>query len=158
VVAVGTTSVRALESAAAGGTLVPYEGETRLFIRPGHRFRVVDVLLTNFHLPESSLLMLVCAFAGRERLDDLRAGVSLHGVLAPDRHLRILGMMCIVREDDDPAFLPCVSKQAGEWLDDRLRPRICELAVDEVVEHVNDDESLHSGYPPFSLRLISENL
>lgn len=68
VVAVGTTSVRALESAAAGGTLVPYEGETRLFIRPGHRFRVVDVLLTNFHLPESSLLMLVCAFAGRERV------------------------------------------------------------------------------------------
>jgi S-adenosylmethionine:tRNA ribosyltransferase-isomerase len=68
VVAVGTTSVRALESAAAGGALAPYEGETRLFIRPGHRFRVVDALLTNFHLPESSLLMLVCAFAGRERV------------------------------------------------------------------------------------------
>ena len=77
VVAVGTTSVRALESAAAGGTLVPYEGETRLFIRPGHRFRVVDVLLTNFHLPESSLLMLVCAFAGRERvLDAYRHAVA----------------------------------------------------------------------------------
>ena len=68
VVAVGTTSVRALESAAASGTLAPYEGETRLFIRPGHRFHVVDVLITNFHLPESSLLMLVCAFAGRERV------------------------------------------------------------------------------------------
>jgi S-adenosylmethionine:tRNA ribosyltransferase-isomerase len=68
VVAVGTTSVRALESAAAGGTLEPFEGETRLFIRPGHLFRVVDVLLTNFHLPESTLLMLVCAFAGRERV------------------------------------------------------------------------------------------
>jgi S-adenosylmethionine:tRNA ribosyltransferase-isomerase len=67
VVAVGTTSVRALESAAASGTLAPCEGETRLFIRPGHRFRVVDTLLTNFHLPESSLLMLVCAFAGQER-------------------------------------------------------------------------------------------
>jgi S-adenosylmethionine:tRNA ribosyltransferase-isomerase len=70
VVAVGTTSVRALESAAAGGTLAPYEGETRLFIRPGHRFQVVDALLTNFHLPESSLLMLVCAFAGRHSVLD----------------------------------------------------------------------------------------
>jgi S-adenosylmethionine:tRNA ribosyltransferase-isomerase len=65
VVAVGTTAVRALESAAAGGPLAPYAGETRLFITPGHRFRVVDALLTNFHLPESTLLMLVCAFAGR---------------------------------------------------------------------------------------------
>ncbi len=64
VVAVGTTCVRALESAAASGALAPFAGETRLFIRPGYRFRVVDVLLTNFHLPESSLLMLVCAFAG----------------------------------------------------------------------------------------------
>ncbi len=66
VVAVGTTVVRSLESAAAGGALAPCEGETRLFIRPGYRFRVVDALLTNFHLPESTLLMLVCAFAGRE--------------------------------------------------------------------------------------------
>ncbi len=66
VVAVGTTSVRALESAASGGTLAPFEGETRLFIRPGHRFVAVDALLTNFHLPESTLLMLVCAFAGFE--------------------------------------------------------------------------------------------
>ncbi len=68
VVAVGTTSVRALESAAAGGELVPFEGETRLFIRPGHAFRCVDALLTNFHLPESTLLMLICAFAGFERV------------------------------------------------------------------------------------------
>ena len=65
VLAVGTTAVRALESAAAGGTLAPYAGDTRLFITPGYRFRVVDALLTNFHLPESTLLMLVCAFAGR---------------------------------------------------------------------------------------------
>ena len=68
VIAVGTTTVRTLESAAQGGELKPFEGETSLFIRPGYRFRVVDALITNFHLPESSLLMLVCAFAGRERM------------------------------------------------------------------------------------------
>ncbi len=68
VVAVGTTSVRSLESAAAQGRLRPYRGDTRLFIRPGYRFRVVDLLLTNFHLPKSTLLMLVCAFAGQQRV------------------------------------------------------------------------------------------
>jgi len=78
VVAVGTTVVRALESAAlAAGApverhpepaLAPWTGETRLFITPGFRFQVSDVLLTNFHLPESTLLMLVCAFAGRQQL------------------------------------------------------------------------------------------
>lgn len=68
VVAVGTTSVRSLETAAAAGELRPFEGDTRLFIRPGYRFRVVDVLLTNFHLPRSTLLMLVAAFAGHERV------------------------------------------------------------------------------------------
>jgi S-adenosylmethionine:tRNA ribosyltransferase-isomerase len=67
VVAVGTTTVRALETAALGGQLAPFEGDSRLFIYPGFRFRVVDALVTNFHLPESSLLMLVAAFAGRER-------------------------------------------------------------------------------------------
>ena len=66
IVAVGTTTVRALETAARGGELQPYSGETDLFIYPGYRFQVVDSLLTNFHLPESTLLMLVCAFAGRE--------------------------------------------------------------------------------------------
>jgi S-adenosylmethionine:tRNA ribosyltransferase-isomerase len=65
VVAVGTTVVRSLEAAAAGGALAPFEGETSLFILPGYRFRVIDALVTNFHLPESSLLMLVCAFAGQ---------------------------------------------------------------------------------------------
>jgi S-adenosylmethionine:tRNA ribosyltransferase-isomerase len=68
VVAVGTTVVRALESAAAAGELAATGGETDIFIVPGHRFRVVDALLTNFHLPESTLLMLVAAFAGRERV------------------------------------------------------------------------------------------
>jgi S-adenosylmethionine:tRNA ribosyltransferase-isomerase len=64
VVAVGTTAVRSLETAAAGGEPRPFRGDTRLFIRPGYRFRAVDLLLTNFHLPESTLLMLVCAFGG----------------------------------------------------------------------------------------------
>ncbi len=68
VIAVGTTAVRALETAARQGRLAPYEGETRLFITPGYRFQVVDALLTNFHLPESTLLMLVSAFAGREQV------------------------------------------------------------------------------------------
>jgi len=68
VVAVGTTVVRSLEAAAAGGALAAGSGETDIFIKPGHRFRVVDALLTNFHLPESTLLILVTAFAGRERV------------------------------------------------------------------------------------------
>ena len=68
VVAVGTTVVRSLEAAAAHGELEPYSGETRLFITPGYRFRVVDALLTNFHLPESTLLMLVSAFGGYARV------------------------------------------------------------------------------------------
>ena len=68
VCAVGTTVTRALETAARGGELRPFDGETRLFILPGFGFQAIDLLVTNFHLPESSLLMLVCAFAGRERV------------------------------------------------------------------------------------------
>ena len=66
VVAVGTTVVRALESAMRDGQLMPFAGETQIFIFPGYRITTVDALLTNFHLPESTLLMLVSAFAGRE--------------------------------------------------------------------------------------------
>lgn len=66
VIAVGTTAVRCLETAGTSGKLRPYCGETDIFIYPGYRFRQVDALLTNFHLPESTLLMLVCAFAGTE--------------------------------------------------------------------------------------------
>lgn len=77
VVAVGTTTVRALETAAASGKLRPFRGDTRLFIYPGFEFRCVDVLLTNFHLPRSSLLMLVCAFAGQQSvLDAYRFAVN----------------------------------------------------------------------------------
>ena len=66
VIAVGTTSVRSLETAARGGTLAPFTGNSDLFIYPGYEFRVVDGIITNFHLPESTLLMLVSAFAGLE--------------------------------------------------------------------------------------------
>jgi len=69
VVAVGTTSVRTLEAAAAaGGTIAAGSGWCELFIYPGYRFRAVDGIITNFHLPKSTLLMLVSAFAGRERI------------------------------------------------------------------------------------------
>ena len=68
VIAVGTTSLRALESAAASGELNSGAGDTNIFITPGYQFRVVDMLLTNFHLPKSTLLMLVSAFGGTEQL------------------------------------------------------------------------------------------
>ena len=73
VIAVGTTSVRSLECASTSGELQPYSGETDLFIVPGYRFRCVDAMLTNFHLPQSSLLVLVSAFAGRSRIRDAYA-------------------------------------------------------------------------------------
>lgn len=66
VVAVGTTSVRCLETASRGGEIAPYRGDTDIFIYPGYAFKSVDALLTNFHLPESTLIMLVCAFVGYE--------------------------------------------------------------------------------------------
>jgi S-adenosylmethionine:tRNA ribosyltransferase-isomerase len=68
VIAVGTTAVRSLEAAAQTGTLQPYCGKTELFIYPGYQWRVVDGLITNFHLPKSSLMMLVSALIGRQRL------------------------------------------------------------------------------------------
>ena len=68
IIAVGTTSLRALESAAQQDKLRAGEGETSIFITPGYRFKVVDVLLTNFHLPKSTLLMLVCAFGGMDTM------------------------------------------------------------------------------------------
>jgi S-adenosylmethionine:tRNA ribosyltransferase-isomerase len=70
VIAVGTTSLRALETACQGGDIAPYCGETSIFIYPGYQFRCADVLITNLHLPGSTLLMLVCAFGGYQRLMD----------------------------------------------------------------------------------------
>ncbi len=78
IVAVGTTSVRALESAACDGTVQPGSDETALFITPGFRFRIVDRLLTNFHLPRSTLLMLVSAFAGIEQIRHAYAHAITH--------------------------------------------------------------------------------
>ncbi|MDP3083668.1 MAG: S-adenosylmethionine:tRNA ribosyltransferase-isomerase, partial [Rubrivivax sp.] len=68
IVAVGTTTLRALESAARGGTLEPYSDDTDIFITPGFRFQVVDLLVTNFHLPKSTLMMLVSALAGHAQV------------------------------------------------------------------------------------------
>ena len=68
ILAVGTTVVRSLESAVNNGVLTAFKGKTNIFIYPGYKFNIVDMLLTNFHLPESTLLMLVCAFAGKENV------------------------------------------------------------------------------------------
>ncbi len=68
IIAVGTTSVRALECASASGSIEPFDGETDMFILPGYEFKTVNAMITNFHLPQSSLLMLVAAFSGKERL------------------------------------------------------------------------------------------
>jgi S-adenosylmethionine:tRNA ribosyltransferase-isomerase len=74
IVAVGTTSLRLLESAAAAdGTIEPFDGETAIFITPGYRFRAVDILLTNFHLPRSTLFMLVSAFSGLDTMQQAYA-------------------------------------------------------------------------------------
>ena len=95
IVAVGTTSLRLLESAAdAGGRVAPFAGETALFITPGYRFRAVDLLLTNFHLPRSTLFMLVAAFAGLERMKSAYA----HAVAAGYRFLSY-GDACLLHPE-----------------------------------------------------------
>ena len=68
VIAVGTTSVRAIESASISGDIKPFTGETDIFIYPGYQFKYVDAMITNFHLSESTLLMLVSAFSGRKNI------------------------------------------------------------------------------------------
>ncbi len=100
VVAVGTTCVRSLETAAAEGGLKPFQGETRLFIQPGYRFRVVDRMVTNFHLPQSTLLMLVAAFAGYRRILDAYA----HAVANRYRFFSYGDAMWLA--PGDPADLP----------------------------------------------------
>ena len=96
VIAVGTTVVRALESASRDGVVQPFAGETQIFIFPGYRIRSVDALITNFHLPESTLLMLVSAFAGRERV----LGAYRHAVAAKYRFFSYGDAMFIVPPKD----------------------------------------------------------
>ncbi|RMC97916.1 tRNA preQ1(34) S-adenosylmethionine ribosyltransferase-isomerase QueA [Aquitalea palustris] len=96
VLAVGTTSMRALESAARSGELVAGRGETDIFITPGYRFRVVDRLLTNFHLPKSTLLMLVSAFAG---YPEMRAAYA-HAVQQQYRFFSYGDAMLLERKDE----------------------------------------------------------
>jgi S-adenosylmethionine:tRNA ribosyltransferase-isomerase len=80
IIPVGTTALRLIESAASeDGRLLPWQGETDIFIRPGHRFRITDGLMTNFHLPKSTLLMLVSALMGRERILALYAHAIRQG-------------------------------------------------------------------------------
>jgi S-adenosylmethionine:tRNA ribosyltransferase-isomerase len=98
VVAIGTTAVRSLETAAQGGRLTPYSGDTRLFIRPGFQFRCVDAVLTNFHLPESTLLALVCAFAG---YDSVMAAYR-HAVAQEYRFFSYGDAMFLTRKADRP--------------------------------------------------------
>ena len=79
IVAIGTTSLRLLESAAAeDGTIKPFAAETDIFITPGYRFKAVDVLMTNFHLPKSTLFMLVSAFCGLDCMKDAYAHAIAH--------------------------------------------------------------------------------
>ena len=112
VVAIGTTSLRTLESAADGlGRVRPGSGETRLFITPGYRFRVVDRLVTNFHLPKSTLLMLVSAFAGVERV---RAAYA-HAIATRYRFFSYGDAMLL---EPDPAPEP---DDAGRGRDERTR-------------------------------------
>jgi S-adenosylmethionine:tRNA ribosyltransferase-isomerase len=97
IVAVGTTSLRLLESAAAEtGEVGPFAGETRLFIMPGYRFRAIDMLLTNFHLPRSTLLMLIAALAG---LDRIKAAYA-HAVASRYRFFSY-GDACLIEKPDD---------------------------------------------------------
>jgi S-adenosylmethionine:tRNA ribosyltransferase-isomerase len=80
IIAVGTTSLRLLESTASeAGEVHPFAGETRLFILPGYRFRAIDMLLTNFHLPRSTLIMLVAALAGLDRIKSAYAHAITSG-------------------------------------------------------------------------------
>ena len=98
VVAVGSTSLRLIESAAsADGTLSPFDGDTSIYILPGYRFRITDLMLTNFHLPRSTLFMLVCAFAGYDRMRHAYA----HAI---EREYRFYsyGDACLLHRQDAP--------------------------------------------------------
>src|SRR5436190_1994835 len=110
-VAVGTTSLRLLESAAAEtGEIGEFRGETRLLILPGYRFRAIDLLLTNFHLPRSTLLMLVAALAGLDRIKSAYA----HAVAQGYRFFSY-GDACLIdlRDFGSAGFQPACPQDAG---------------------------------------------
>jgi len=98
VIAVGTTVVRSLETAAAAGRLLPLDGESTLFIKPGFEFNVVDAMVTNFHLPKSTLLMLVSAFAGT----DIIRRAYAHAILQQYRFFSYGDAMLITSKTTDP--------------------------------------------------------
>jgi S-adenosylmethionine:tRNA ribosyltransferase-isomerase len=98
VIAVGTTVVRSLESAAATGKILPLDGESKLFIKPGFGFNVVDAMVTNFHLPKSTLLMLVSAFAG----SDIIRRAYAHAILQQYRFFSYGDAMLITSKITDP--------------------------------------------------------
>lgn len=97
VIAVGTTSVRALESASQSGDIAPFEGETDIFIYPGYHFKSVDAMVTNFHLSESTLLMLVSAFASKDHI----VNAYQHAVAQRYRFFSYGDAMFITRNTDD---------------------------------------------------------
>ena len=97
IIAVGTTSVRLLESAADdSGILHPFCGETSIFITPGYKFKIIDYIITNFHLPKSTLFMLICAIAGTERMKN-----AYHHAMTHDYRFYSYG---------DSSILKCVNK------------------------------------------------
>jgi S-adenosylmethionine:tRNA ribosyltransferase-isomerase len=98
VIAVGTTVVRSLETAAATGKILPLDGESKLFIKPGFGFNVVDAMVTNFHLPKSTLLMLVSAFAG----SDIIRRAYAHAILQQYRFFSYGDAMLITSKITDP--------------------------------------------------------
>lgn len=119
IVAIGTTAVRSLETAAADGELKPYRGDSRLFIRPGYRFRVVDALVTNFHLPESTLLMLVAAFAGYAPM----MNAYRHAVAERYRFFSYGDAMFLTRRDSDASRADRFQR-CGSSIDARNRPSL----------------------------------
>ena len=109
IVAVGTTSLRLLESAADDdGRIAPFDAQTRLFIKPGHRFRTASLLLTNFHLPRSTLFMLTCAFAGTARMQAAYAYAIANGY-----RFYSYGDACLLAGEDRPEALPLDSAGAS---------------------------------------------
>jgi S-adenosylmethionine:tRNA ribosyltransferase-isomerase len=111
IIAVGTTSLRLLESAALDtGEIAPFAGETRLFVLPGYRFRAIDLLLTNFHLPRSTLLMLVAALAG---LDRIKAAYA-HAVAERYRFFSYGDACLLERDAATPLSAPAGGESRGE--------------------------------------------